>query len=129
MKTTILDYANGEIEYFLQKISEGENKMDSNYEYSFEWGYPEQIYANKYMVRSIQYFAEFISEKPNRAAEWLQTNISSIESRLFCGKFQENSTSEFSRIAYRIKLESDAKLRELYVRWLKWINEKETPIL
>lgn len=129
MKTTILEYANGEIETCLHKIRQGEDKMAANFENGFDWGYPEEIYANKYMGRNLQYFTEFISKQPERAGEWLQHSVQAIEKRLFDGKFQENSTSEFSRIAYRIKLESDAKLRELYVRWLKWINEKETPIL
>ena len=129
MKTTIFQYTNYEIEESLRLIRQGEEKMNLDYGHGFEWGYPEQIYRHKYIGRNLQHLADFISNQPERAGEWLQHNIESIETRLFRGQFQENSTSEFSRIAYRIKLEADAHLRELYVRWLKWITDKDTPIL
>jgi len=129
MKTTIAEYVQGEIENSLQKIRSGEDKMNTNYSNGFEWGYPEQIYQYKYIGRNLQYLADFIAKQPERAGEWLQNNIEEIERRLLGGKYQENSTSQFSRIAYRIRLEADAYLRELYVRWLKWITNKDTPIV
>jgi len=129
MKTTIAEYVQTEIEDSLQKIRQGQDKMAAGYEYNFEWSYPEQIYRHKYIGRNLQYFADFINAQPERAGEWLQNNIEQIERRLLGGKYQENSTSEFSRIAHRIKLEADAHLREYYVRWLKWITDKDTPIV
>jgi hypothetical protein len=129
MKTTIAEYVQGEIEDCLKKVAEGEAKMAENYTYNFEWGYPEQIYYNKYMAAKLQHMAEFIGKEPELAAEWLNTNIGWIEERLFRGDFHQSSTNQFSNIAYRIKIECDAKLRELYVRWLKWITDKDTPIV
>lgn len=129
MKTTILEYVQSEVDDCLKKVAEGEAKMVENYIYNFGWGYPEQIYANKYMAERLQYMAEFIGKEPERAAEWFKTNIGWIEERLFRGEFQQNSSSQFSNIAYRIKIECDAKLRELYARWLQWIADKDTPIV
>jgi hypothetical protein len=129
MKTTILEYVQVEIEDSLQKIKEGQDKMNRDYENGFEWGYPELIYRHKYIGRILQYFKELIGKQPERAGEWLQTNIEQISARLFRGQFQENSTSEFSRMAYRIKLEADVHLMHLYVQWQKWIADKDTPIV
>jgi hypothetical protein len=129
MKKNILEYVQEQVEDNLRKIKEGEGKMAQNYNHNFEWGYPEQIYRHKYIGYNLQHLETFVSNEPARAGEWLKHNIEQIERRLLDGKYQENSTSEFSRIAYRIKLEADAHLRQLYVRWLHWITEKDTPIV
>jgi hypothetical protein len=128
MKKPILEYVADEMAKAQKIIEKSKTKMQENYCVNFEWGYCEDIFRNQYIVERLTGFFHFVTKDSSRTVEWLNHNIGRIQERLFRGEFLEKSTSESSRIAHRISLETDAYLRQLYVEWLELVTEQGTPI-
>lgn len=111
-------------------VEKAQGKLNDNFIYNFQWGYAEDLYKNALIVRKLNQFAEFITEQPNRAAEWLSYNINEAKKRILRGGFLGTSTNVYHNLAHTYDKEVDCILIEMYETYITYITgEDAIPVL
>lgn len=101
------------------KIATAKAKIEKDFNYAFEWGYPLNVYLEEYRKGKLEDFLKFLQQEQGREVEWLTNNIEYIERELLSGRYTQNSTNPFSNIAFAARKEVDAELLRFYKNLLK----------
>ena len=128
---TLLDYVNREISNIDIQREKCLNKMTNDFNYSFEWGYCEELYVLNYQKMMFTCLLNIINEESdsNKVIEYLENVIKGTNADLKRGNFISRSTSFYSNIAHTLKLEEDVKFISSCERYIKYLTDEEPMLL
>ena len=128
---TLLDYVSLEISNIDIQREKCLNKMTDDFNYSFEWGYCEELYVLNYKKKNLTWLLNFINEESDskKVIEYLENVIKGTNADLKRGNFISRSTSFYSNIAHTLKLEEDVKFISSCEKYIKYLTDEEPMLL
>lgn len=128
-KYTLVSLLDLQIANYDEGIAKCKQKMEENFLYHFEWGYPAGLYTEMSQRRAIAHLRDFAKGSPEKVKEYLERQIQNITQELLGGQYANHSTNEFHNIAYRLNKEVAASTLSCYKSYLERIVEHNMPIL
>lgn len=128
--STLKDEIENEINYLQNYINKAKLKLDEDFIYNFEWGYPAELFCLSFRQQQLKNILSRILETPTNAKAILEECIADITKELLDGGYTGTSTGTFHNLAHLYKKEVKAKLLVNLQHYLRWISdEKPLPIV